>query len=58
MSKSNSSGGSNFLELLAIVFIVLKLIGIIKWSWLLVLTPIWIPILLIIIAVIVVEVFK
>lgn len=36
-------GGVGFLGLLAIVFIVLKLTGYITWSWLWVLSPIWIP---------------
>ena len=37
-----SSGGIGFTGLLTIVFIVLKLCGIITWSWLWVLSPIWI----------------
>lgn len=48
MSNNSSSGGICFFELLGIVFIVLKLIGIIKWSWWLVLAPIYLPIVLII----------
>lgn len=36
------SGGISFAGLLAIVFIVLKLCGVISWSWLWVLSPIWI----------------
>lgn len=35
--------GNTFCELLAIVFIVLKLLGKITWSWVWVLSPIWIP---------------
>lgn len=31
---------------LAIVFLVLKLVGVISWSWLWVLSPIWIEVLL------------
>ena len=31
------------LDLLAVVFIVLKLFGVITWSWLWVLAPWWIP---------------
>jgi hypothetical protein len=37
------SGGVGFGSLLAIVFIVLKLCGVIAWSWWWVLAPIWIP---------------
>ena len=35
-------GGVGFVDLLTIAFIVLKLCGVIKWSWLWVLSPIWI----------------
>jgi hypothetical protein len=38
------SQGIGFGEMLGIVFIVLKLCGVVKWSWLWVLAPIWIPI--------------
>lgn len=38
------NGGVGFGGLLTIVFIVLKLVGVISWSWLWVLSPIWIPI--------------
>ena len=47
--KSNSSGGIGFAGLLAIAFIVLKLCNVIAWSWWWVLSPIWIPIALVII---------
>jgi FtsH-binding integral membrane protein len=42
MATSNSSGGVGFTGLLTIVFIVLKFTGYINWSWLWVLSPIWI----------------
>lgn len=51
MSNSNNNsttGGVTFLGLLAITFIVLKLVGVIKWSWIWVLCPIWISPLIII----------
>lgn len=35
--------GGNFFTTLGLVFIVLKLLGIITWSWLWVLSPFWIP---------------
>jgi phosphoglycerol transferase MdoB-like AlkP superfamily enzyme len=37
-----SSGGIGFVGLLTIVFITLKLIGVISWSWWWVLSPLWI----------------
>lgn len=43
MNKSNSSGGIGFCGLLAISFIVLKVTKIISWSWLWILSPIWMP---------------
>lgn len=45
--------GPGFFGLLAIVFIVLKLIGVIDWEWQWVLAPIWIPLILILIALLV-----
>lgn len=42
MSKESSSGGIGFGGLLTIVFIVLKLLGVISWNWCWVLSPIWI----------------
>lgn len=44
MSKRTEKTGPGFLGLLTIVFIVLKLIGEISWGWVWVLSPIWIPI--------------
>ena len=40
--ENSNGGGIGFVGLLTIVFIVLKLIGTISWSWLWVLSPIWI----------------
>ena len=43
-SLSISSGGIGFAGLLAIVFITLKLLGKVTWSWLWVLSPMWISV--------------
>ena len=40
--QTTVSGGVGFVGLLTIAFIVLKLLGIITWSWVWVLSPIWI----------------
>ena len=40
---NNYNGGIGFCGLLAIVFIVLKLMNIISWSWWWVLAPLWLP---------------
>lgn len=37
------SGGIGFCGLLTVVFIALKLGGVIAWSWWWVLAPLWIP---------------
>ena len=42
-----------FLDILGIVFIILKLVGVINWPWLWVLCPIWIEIILIIIVILI-----
>lgn len=42
MSQNNSSNGIGFVGLLTIVFITLKLLGKITWSWWWVLSPVWI----------------
>ena len=41
--NNTTAGGIGFCGLLAAAFIVLKLTGVINWSWLWVLAPIWIP---------------
>lgn len=41
-TSSSSSGGIGFAGLLTIVFITLKLLGYIAWSWWWVLSPLWI----------------
>lgn len=46
--QASSSGGIGFAGLLTIVFITLKLTGVIAWSWLWVLSPIWISFLLLV----------
>ena len=38
-----ASGGVSFSGVLLIVFVVLKLCGVISWSWWWVLSPLWIP---------------
>ena len=42
MESNGAKGGIGFVGLLQIAFIVLKLCGVIKWSWLWVLSPLWI----------------
>lgn len=42
MNDKQTSSGIGFTGLLTIVFIILKLCGIITWSWWWVLSPLWI----------------
>ena len=42
VSFNTTGGGIGFVGLLTIVFITLKLLGVITWSWVWVLSPIWI----------------
>lgn len=59
MSDVNyNNGGISFTGLLAIVFIVLKLTGVVNWSWWWVLAPIWITIILAIIIILVTYILK
>ena len=57
MSSNNNSSstgcGIGFVGLLTIAFIVLKLLGVINWSWLWVLSPIWITLIIIIVIVVI-----
>lgn len=54
MNGKQTSSGIGFTGLLTIVFIVLKVCGIIAWSWWWVLSPLWISTILWVILVIIV----
>lgn len=41
-NNTSSSSGIGFTGLLTIAFIVLKLTGVVAWSWVWVLSPLWI----------------
>jgi hypothetical protein len=60
-NKNVSTGnGIGFCGVLTLIFITLKLIGIINWSWWWVLSPLWIPVaiaLFIILIILVVKIF-
>ena len=40
--NNGAKGGIGFTGLLQLTFIILKLVGVIKWSWAWVLAPLWI----------------
>ena len=47
---------NNILGILGIVFIVLKLVGVISWSWWLILAPFYMPMLLVVVIAVVVSI--
>ena len=57
-NKNTASGGIGFTGLLTIVFIVLKLTGVINWSWVWVLSPIWISLALVLTIIIIVAIYE
>ena len=44
MNNNNhySSGGMSLVGVLTVIFVVLKLVGVISWGWVWVLSPLWI----------------
>ena len=49
---SKNSGGLGIAEILTLIFIILKFTGTIQWSWIWVLSPIWITLALIVVLII------
>lgn len=43
MSDNNTKGGLGLGGILFVVFLILKLCKVITWSWVWVLSPLWIP---------------
>lgn len=54
MSKQTVTGGVSAWTVLLIVFVVLKLCNLIDWSWGWVLSPLWIPLSIVVLVVIIV----
>jgi hypothetical protein len=48
-TTTSASSGIGFPGLLAILFIGLKLGGVIAWSWLWVLSPLWLPLVIVLV---------
>lgn len=51
-NETTVNGGIGFVGLLTIVFIVLKLCGVISWGWIWVLSPLWFPVVVLVILVV------
>ena len=45
-TSNSSSSGLGLGSVLTIIFVVLKLVGVIDWSWIWVLSPVWISLIL------------
>lgn len=56
--NKKGSDGVGFLGLLLLAFIVLKLLGVIAWSWVWVLSPFWIPLAVTLVVIILVSVVQ
>ena len=54
MEKQVIYQGPGVLSILLVAFIVLKLCGVITWSWLWVLSPFWIPLVIAVVALIII----
>lgn len=52
-NSKSTNNGIGFCGLLTLIFLTLKLIGIISWSWVWVLSPIWIPTTLVVLLIVV-----
>ena len=48
MSSGNSSGGLGILDVVLIVYIILKLCNVITWSWWVVLWPLWVVLIIVV----------
>lgn len=55
-NRNSSSSGIEICGVLTIVFVVLKLVGVINWSWLWVSCPLWIDILLTVIVFVIIAI--
>ena len=60
MSNNNnsSSSGLGLSSVLTIIFVVLKLVGVINWSWRWILAPTWISVILWLILVVILAIYE
>lgn len=58
MNNKSSGGGLGLLGVLQIIFIVLKCVGVINWSWWVVFIPLWIDLAMTVILLLVLWILK
>lgn len=56
--KESKSSGIGFGGVLTIVFIVLKLLKVINWPWIWVLSPLWISFTIVLLIIAIIEIIK
>lgn len=56
--NNKSSGGIGCSTVVLIIFVILKLVGVINWSWWWVLSPLWIDIAILLIAILILVAFE
>jgi len=56
--RGNASAGINFGGVLLVAFIVLKLCGVIGWSWWWVMAPLWMPLAIVLVVLAIVLVVR
>ena len=54
----SAGGGMGICSVLTIVFIVLKLTGVISWKWVWVIAPTWIPLAIVIVCLVILGIVK
>jgi len=51
MEKSSARASIGLCDILLVAFVVLKLLGVITWSWAWVLAPFWIPVAIVLVCI-------
>lgn len=56
--NTNNTTGIGILDVILVIFIILKLVGVITWPWWVVLIPLWVSLVLIAIVIIIFIIYK
>ena len=57
-NNNSTKGGVGFVGLLTLTFIILKLVGVINWSWWWVLSPSWISLIICVLLIIIFSIYR